>query len=71
MLTFGLATLPALRLSVWGIKWLGASTPWLKWLGWVVVIALLFRGAYGMGLAHSAYLRHAKITPIICHPFSE
>lgn len=71
MLAFGLATLPALRFSVWGIKWLGTTSPWLKWLGWVVVITLLFRGAYGMGLAHSAYLRHAKITPIICHPFSE
>ena len=71
MVSFGMATLPALRFSVWGINWLGNGKPWLKWLGWIVVSILLFRGAYGIGVGHSAYLQHAKITPIICHPFSE
>jgi uncharacterized protein len=71
MLAFGVATLPALRFSIWGIKRLGNAQPWMKWLGWIVVVLLLFRGAYGIGVGQSAYLRHAKITPIICHPFSE
>lgn len=71
MISFGLATLPALRFSVWGIQWLGHGKPWLKWLGWIVVSVLLFRGAYGIGVGHSAYLQHAQITPIICHPFTE
>lgn len=71
MLAFGIATLPALRFSVWGINWLGNTQPWIKWLGWFVVILLLFRGAYGIGVSQSAYLQHAEMTPIICHPFSE
>jgi sulfite exporter TauE/SafE len=71
MVSFGMSTLPALRFSVWGIHWLGNGKPWMKWLGWIVVSILLFRGAYGIGVGHSAYLQHAKITPIICHPFSE
>ena len=40
-------------------------------IGWVVAVLLLFRGAWGIGMSQSAYLRNAKISPIICHPFSE
>lgn len=66
---FGLATLPSLQLYLWGTKkWAWGK---LRYIGWLVAMLLLFRGAWGIGMSQSAYLRNSKISPIICHPFSE
>ncbi len=66
---FGIATMPALQLFLWGNQKFAFGK--LKYIGWFVAALLLFRGAWGIGMSQSAYLRNAKISPIICHPFSE
>jgi cytochrome b len=61
--------MPALQLFLWGNQKFTFGK--LKYLGWFVAALLLFRGAWGIGMSQSAYLRNAKISPLICHPFSE
>jgi sulfite exporter TauE/SafE len=70
MISFGIATLPALKLTLWGINQLKRFNRLFQYLGWVIAILLLFRGAYGIGMTQSNYLQHAALSPIICHPFS-
>jgi sulfite exporter TauE/SafE len=69
MVTFGVATLPALQIYVWGIKKINLKP--LIYLGWAISILLIIRGTWGIGMNHSNYLRHSQINPIICHPFSK
>lgn len=73
MITFGIATLPALQASFWGLNWLDnknqKSAQYIKYLGTLVAVILLFRATYGIVASQSNYLKNSKITPIVCHPF--
>ncbi len=69
MISFGIATLPALKLSLWGIHKITQYNAMFQYLGWGVACFLLFRGAWGIAMTHSAYLQHSPLSPIICHPF--
>lgn len=73
MITFGIATIPALQASFWGIKWLGnknkKSISYIKFLGTIVALILLFRAVFGIVASQSDYLKNSKLTPIVCHPF--
>jgi sulfite exporter TauE/SafE len=69
MIALGIATLPALQLYLWGSSKL-KKQPIFQYLGWMVAGILLFRGAWGIGMAYSDYLAHSSLSPIICHPFS-
>lgn len=69
MLSFGVATLPALRVYMWGIKKINLKT--LIYLGWAISFLLIIRGAWGLGMNQSQYLKHSAWSPIICHPFSK
>ena len=69
MILLGIATLPALQLYLWGAGKL-KKYPIFQYLGWLVAGVLLFRGAWGIGMAYSDYLAHSSLSPIICHPFS-
>ncbi|MHA8093835.1 sulfite exporter TauE/SafE family protein [Aquirufa lenticrescens] len=69
MVILGIATLPALQLYIWGSSKL-KKQPIFQYLGWFVAGILLFRGAWGIGMAYSDYLAHSSLSPIICHPFS-
>lgn len=69
MVILGIATLPALQLYIWGSSKL-KKKPIFQYLGWFVAGILLFRGAWGIGMAYSDYLAHSSLSPIICHPFS-
>jgi sulfite exporter TauE/SafE len=73
MISFGIATLPALQASFWGMKWLENkhqnNARYIKYLGTLVAVILLFRATYGIVASQSNYLKNAKITPIVCHPF--
>lgn len=69
MIVLGIATLPALQLFIWGSTKL-KKYPIFQYLGWLVAGLLLFRGAWGIGMAYSDYLAHSSLSPIICHPFS-
>ena len=69
MMSLGLATLPALQLFIWGSAKL-KKQPVFQYLGWFVAGVLLFRGAWGIGMAYSDYIAHSSLSPIICHPFS-
>jgi cytochrome b len=70
MLSFGIATLPALKLSLWGIQKITRFSALFQYLGWGIAFLLLFRGAWGIAMTQSAYLQHSPISPIVCHPFS-
>ena len=70
MLSFGIATLPALKLSLWGIQKITRFSTLFQYLGWGIAFLLLFRGAWGIAMTQSAYLQHSPLSPIICHPFS-
>ncbi len=70
MLSFGIATLPALKLSIWGIQKITRFSALFQYLGWGIAFLLLFRGAWGIAMMQSAYLQHSPLSPIICHPFS-
>ncbi|MFM6937721.1 MAG: sulfite exporter TauE/SafE family protein, partial [Aquirufa sp.] len=70
MITFGIATLPALKFSIWGIGKMTHFNTLFQYIGWVIACLLLFRGAWGIAMTQSAYLQHSPISPIICHPFS-
>jgi sulfite exporter TauE/SafE len=69
MILLGIATLPALQLYLWGAAKLKNQVIF-KYLGWIVAGVLLFRGAWGIGMAYSNYLANSNLSPIICHPFS-
>jgi uncharacterized protein len=69
MLLLGITTLPALQLYLWGTEKLKKQAVF-QYLGWLVAAVLLFRGAWGIGMAYSDYLAHSSLSPIICHPFS-
>jgi len=69
MILLGIATLPALQLYLWGAAKLKKQAIF-QYLGWLVAGTLLFRGAWGIGMAYSDYLAHSSLSPIICHPFS-
>jgi sulfite exporter TauE/SafE len=69
MVSLGIATLPALQLYIWGTAKLKKQLIF-QYLGWLVAGILLFRGAWGIGMAYSDYLAHSTLSPIICHPFS-
>ena len=69
MIVLGVATLPALQIYLWGSSKL-EKQPIFRYLGWFVAGILLFRGAWGIGMAYSDYLAHSSLSPIICHPFS-
>lgn len=69
MMSLGLATLPALQLFIWGSAKLKKQAVF-QYLGWFVAGVLLFRGAWGIGMAYSDYIAHSSLSPIICHPFS-
>lgn len=70
MLSFGIATLPALKLSLWGINKITRFNTIFQYIGWAIAGLLLFRGAWGIAMTQSAYLQHSPLSPIICHPFS-
>lgn len=70
MLSFGIATLPALKLSIWSIHKFTRFSKFFQYIGWGIAFLLLFRGAWGIAMARSAYLQHLPLSPIICHPFS-
>ena len=70
MLSFGIATLPALKLSLWGFNKITRLGVFFQYVGWVIAFLLLFRGAWGIAMTQSAYLQHSPLSPIICHPFS-
>ncbi len=70
MISFGVATLPALKLSLWGINKITRYQLAFQYLGWVIACLLLFRGAWGIAMTQSSYLQHSPLSPIICHPFS-
>jgi sulfite exporter TauE/SafE len=69
MILLGIATLPALQIYLWGAGKL-KKLPAFQYLGWLVAGVLLFRGAWGIGMAYSDYLTHSSLSPIICHPFN-
>jgi sulfite exporter TauE/SafE len=69
MVILGLTTLPALQLYLWGAAKFKNQVIF-KLLGWMIAGVLLFRGAWGIGMAYSDYLAHSSLSPIICHPFS-
>lgn len=69
MILLGIATLPALQIYLWGAGKL-KKLPAFQYVGWVVAGVLLFRGAWGIGMAYSSYLAHSSLSPIICHPFN-
>lgn len=69
MIVLGVATLPALQIYLWSSSKL-EKQPIFRYLGWFVAGILLFRGAWGIGMAYSDYLAHSSLSPIICHPFS-
>jgi sulfite exporter TauE/SafE len=70
MIAFGIATLPALKLSLWGINKITRFSSVFQYLGWGIACLLLFRGAWGIAMTQSSYLQHSHLSPIICHPFS-
>ncbi|MEY4647342.1 MAG: hypothetical protein RIQ98_1178 [Bacteroidota bacterium] len=70
MISFGIATLPALKLTLWGMNKVGRYNHVIQYIAWAVAILLLFRGAWGIAMTQSAYLQHSPLSPIICHPFS-
>ena len=70
MFSFGIATLPALKVSLWGIQKITHFSAAFQYLGWGIAFLLLFRGAWGIAMTQSAYLQHSPLSPIICHPFS-
>ena len=69
MILLGISTLPALQIYLWGAGKL-KKLPVFQYLGWLVASVLLFRGAWGIGMAYSDYLAHSSLSPIICHPFN-
>jgi hypothetical protein len=69
MILLGIATMPALQIYLWGAGKL-KKLPAFQYVGWVVAGVLLFRGAWGIGMAYSSYLAHSSLSPIICHPFN-
>jgi hypothetical protein len=69
MVSFGIATIPALQIYVWGMKKINLKP--LIYLGWAISIVLIARGTLGIGMNQSHYLTHSKLNPIICHPFSK
>jgi hypothetical protein len=70
MISFGIATLPALKLSLWGFNKLTHFSTVFQYLGWGIACLLLFRGAWGIAMTQSSYLQHSPLSPIICHPFA-
>lgn len=74
MFIFGLSTLPAITTAILGFRWLENKQKnlmqYVKYLSWAVAFLLLFRGAWGIGMSHSNYLKNSPLSPIICHPFS-
>lgn len=68
MVSFGIATIPALKLSLWGIYKIRRFGTVFQYMGWGIAFLLLFRGAWGLGMTQSSYLQHSPISPIICHP---
>jgi len=69
MILLGISTLPALQIYLWGAGKL-KKMPVFQYLGWLVASVLLFRGAWGIGMAYSDYIAHSSLSPIICHPFN-
>jgi sulfite exporter TauE/SafE len=73
MIIFGIATIPALQASFWGLNWLGNKHQkgfrLVKYLGILVAIILLFRATFGIVANQSNYVKNSKLAPIICHPF--
>jgi hypothetical protein len=69
MVSFGIATLPALQFYVWGIKKINLKP--LIYLGWAISFILIVRGTWGVGMNQSNYFKNSKLSPIICHPFSK
>jgi len=69
MLSFGLATLPAIQVYIWGIKKINLKP--LIYVGWAISFILILRGTWGIGMNQSHYLKHSGLSPIICHPFSK
>lgn len=73
MFIFGLSTIPAITTAIWGFQWLEKKQVklmhYIKYLSWAVAFLLLFRGAWGIGMSHSNYLKNSPLSPIICHPF--
>jgi hypothetical protein len=69
MVSFGLATLPALQFYQWGMHKINLKP--LIYLGWFISIVLIVRGTWGIGMNQSSYLKHSKLNPILCHPFSK
>ena len=70
MIAFGISTLPALKVSLWGINQVTRFSSVFQYLGWGIAILLLFRGAWGIAMTQSAYLQNSPLSPVICHPFS-
>lgn len=72
MIYFGLGTLPALLLTLLGFhkaqqfKNLFGSRI-LQVISWLVVIALLFQGIWGVLVQLSDTIKNHPLTPIICH----
>lgn len=73
MVAFGLSTIPAIQISVWGFSYFknkGSSfARVIQGIAWFIALILIFRGAWGIGMTQSTYLRHADISTVICHPF--
>ncbi|RXK52378.1 sulfite exporter TauE/SafE family protein [Aquirufa rosea] len=74
MFVFGISTLPAITAAILSLDWLekrqSNALRYVKLLSWAVAIILLFRGAWGIGMSQSNYLKNSSLSPIICHPFS-
>ncbi|WP_395767924.1 sulfite exporter TauE/SafE family protein [Aquirufa sp.] len=70
MVTFGIATLPALKVSIWGLEKITRLGSVFQFMGWGIALILLFRSAWGIAMTQSTYLQHSPLSPIICHPFS-
>ena len=72
MALFGLSTLPVLSLVPWGTrKWNHPLFSKIKYMAWLIALILFFRGAWGIAMSQSAYIRHSKISVMLCHPLTE
>ncbi len=72
MALFGLSTLLVTPLVHFGTQKLKHPIfSKIKYMTWLIAMILFFRGAWGIAMSQSAYIRHSKISVIVCHPFAE
>lgn len=71
MLAFGIGTLPALQLAVFGFNKAkiqeGKMGKYLRKLTYLIAIILVFQGSWGIAAKLSDKVKNHPLTPIICH----